>query len=128
MILGQEHQTVTLGDGEKLLRLGRGGVARAGWTVELDPWQLSPRERGDTKTAPRAGSVVDSARGRGCAPMMGRGAQVPPKRLDERRANYLPATRNGSEEEGRVRGRCERHRGDLLLAYLRLQQFAIASD
>jgi hypothetical protein len=43
VVLGSEHHTVTLDDGLEFFKWSSQSWPRSRWTVELDPWQLSPR-------------------------------------------------------------------------------------
>jgi hypothetical protein len=42
IVLGSERQTVTLDDGVDFFEWSSERWPRPRWTVELDPWQLSP--------------------------------------------------------------------------------------
>ena len=42
IVVGQEHQTVTLADGVKFFEWAREHWPEPRWTVQPDPWHLTP--------------------------------------------------------------------------------------
>jgi hypothetical protein len=42
IVVGRQHQTVTLADGANFFEWAAERWPAPRWTVELDPWQLSP--------------------------------------------------------------------------------------
>jgi hypothetical protein len=42
IVLGSEHRTITLEDGVGFFEWAREQWPAPRWTIELDPWQLSP--------------------------------------------------------------------------------------
>ena len=42
IVVGQEHRSVELEDGIDFIRWAREQWPEPRWTIELDPWQLSP--------------------------------------------------------------------------------------
>jgi hypothetical protein len=42
IVLGSEHRTITLDDGADFFHWAHGHWPSRRWTVDLDPWQLSP--------------------------------------------------------------------------------------
>lgn len=45
IVLGQEHRTVSLDDGISFFEWAHENWPEPRWTVQLDPWQLSPEAR-----------------------------------------------------------------------------------
>jgi hypothetical protein len=42
LVLGSEHRTIKLPDGQDFFGWAREGWPSPRWSVELDPWQLGP--------------------------------------------------------------------------------------